>query len=104
MSKEFQIVDGVAKGYATASVEVSFDIPLSELHHLFASADNQEDFLEFIEDEIYSQVHRYIEEVVDSLGYRCDDDVCIDACNNVEIFGGIDLEDVEVEVSEISND
>ena len=29
MSKEFQIVDGVAKGYATASVEVSFDVPLS---------------------------------------------------------------------------
>ena len=104
MSKEFQIVDGVAKGYATASVEVSFDVPLGELHHLFASADNQEDFLEFIEDEVYSQVHRYIEEVVDSLGYRCDDDVCIDVCNNVEIFGGIDLEDVEVEVSEISND
>ena len=30
MSKEFQIVDGVAKGYATASVEVSLDVPLSE--------------------------------------------------------------------------
>ena len=86
MSKEFQIVDGVAKGHATASVEISFDVPLGELHHLFASADNQEDFLEFIEDEIHNQVHRYIEEVVDNLGYACDD-VCIDACNNVEILG-----------------
>ena len=103
MSKELKIVDGVAKGYATASVEVSFDVPLGELHHLFASADNQEDFLELIEDEIYSQVHRYIEEVVDNLGYACNDDVCIDACNNVEIFGGIDLEDVEVEESEIED-
>ena len=27
--------------YATASVEVSFDVPLGELHHLFASADNK---------------------------------------------------------------
>ena len=97
MSKEFKIIDGVAKGYATASVEVSFDVPLGELHHLSDYADNEEDFLEFIEEEIHNQVHRYIEEVVDNLGYACNDDVCIDACNNVEIFGGIDLEDVEVE-------
>jgi hypothetical protein len=102
--KEFEIVDGVAKGHATASVEISFDIPLGELHHLFASADNQEDFLELIEDEIHYQVHRYIEEVIDNLGYVCSDDVCIDACNSVEIFGGIALEDVEVEVSETEND
>ena len=104
MTKEFQIVDGVAKGHATALVEVSFDVPLSELYHLSAYADNKEDFLELIEDEIHHQIHRYIEEVVDNLGYACNDDVCIDACNNVEIFGGIDLEDVEVEVSETEYD
>ena len=103
MLKEFEIVDGVAKGYATASVEISFEIPLCELRHLNAQAEDKEEFLDLIQDEVECGCISYIETEIDTLGYSGGSEVELTACNHAELFE-VELEDVDVEETEIEDD
>lgn len=96
MLKKFEIVDGLATGYAQATLDISFDIPLYEICNFNGEAEDVDEFIENMKDRIEHEVIYYIETICDNLGYNCSDEVRIDSCNEVGI-NQIDLEDVEAE-------
>ena len=96
MLKKFEIVDGLATGYAQATLDISFDIPLYELSRIEGEAEDMDEFIEDMQYEIEEAVQFYIEAVMDNMGYHCSDEVRIDSCNQATI-NQIDLEDVEAE-------
>ena len=96
MSKKFEIVDGLATGYAQATLDISFDIPLYELPPMEGEAEDVDEFIEDMKYRIEEQVISYIEAVCDNMGYHCSDEVRIDSCNEAGI-NQIDLEDIEAE-------
>jgi hypothetical protein len=96
MLKKFEIVDGLATGYAQATLDISFDIPLYELSRIEGEAEDMDEFIEDMKYEIEEAVQFYIEAVMDNMGYHCSDEVRIDSCNQATL-NQIDLEDVEAE-------
>ena len=96
MLKKFEIVDGLATGYAQATLDISFDIPLYELSRIEGEAEDMDEFIEDMQYEIEEAVQFYIEAVMDNMGYHCSDEVRIDSCNQATL-NQIDLEDVEAE-------
>tara|TARA_R100000278_G_scaffold21966_4_gene20750 strand:+ start:724 stop:1035 length:312 start_codon:yes stop_codon:yes gene_type:complete len=94
--KKFEIVDGLATGYAQATLDISFDIPLYELSRIEGEAEDMDEFIEDMKYEIEEAVQFYIEAVMDNMGYHCSDEVRIDSCNQATL-NQIDLEDVEAE-------
>ena len=96
MLKKFEIVDGLATGYAQATLDISFDIPLYELRRIEGEAEDMDEFIEDMKYEIEEAVQFYIEAVMDNMGYHCSDEVRIDSCNQATL-NQIDLEDVEAE-------
>jgi len=103
---KFEIVDGVVRGYATAVVELSFDIEVFELpmrESYECEAETPEEFLDLIRDDVQRDVESHIEVALDDLGYRCDDGVYLDSCQ-APIISKMEL-DVEVEkVEEVEDD
>ena len=96
---KFEIVNGVVRGYATAVVELSYEIEVHELRESYeCEAETPEEFLDLIRDDVHSDVERHIEIVLDNLGYRCDDGVNLDSCQT-PIISKMEL-DVEVEEAE----
>jgi hypothetical protein len=98
---KFEIVDGVVRGYATAVVELSFDIEVFELpmrESYECEAETPEEFLDLIRDHVQRDVETHIEIALDDLGYRCDDGVNLDSCQT-PIISKMEL-DVEVEEAE----
>jgi hypothetical protein len=96
MLKKFEIVDGLATGYAQATLDISFDIPLYELSRIEGEAEDMDEFIEDMKYEIEEAVQFYIEATMDNMGYHCSDEVRIDSCNQATL-NQIDLEDVEAE-------
>ena len=96
MLKKFEITDGLATGYAQATLDISFDIPLYELPLIEGEAEDVDEFIEDMKYRIEEQVISYIEAVCDNMGYHCSDEVRIDSCNEAGI-NQIDLEDIEAE-------
>lgn len=96
MLKKFEIVDGLATGYAQATLDISFDIPLYELSRIKGEAEDMDEFIEDMKYEIEEAVQFYIEATMDNMGYHCSDEVRIDSCNQATL-NQIDLEDVEAE-------
>jgi hypothetical protein len=96
MLKKFEIVDGLATGYAQATLDISFDIPLYELSRIEGEAEDMDEFIEDMKYEIEEAVQFYIEATLDNMGYHCSDEVRIDSCNQATL-NQIDLEDVEAE-------
>ena len=96
MLKKFEIVDGLATGYAQATLDISFDIPLYELPSMEGEAEDVDEFIEDMKYEIEEAVQFYIEATLDNMGYHCSDEVRIDSCNEAGI-NQIDLEDIEAE-------
>ena len=96
MLKKFEIVDGLATGYAQATLDISFDIPLYELSRIEGEAEDMDEFIEDMKFEIEEAVQFYIEATMDNMGYHCSDEVRIDSCNQATL-NQIDLEDVEAE-------
>ena len=96
MLKKFEIVDGLATGYAQATLDISFDIPLYELSRIKGEAEDMDEFIEDMKYEIEEAVQFYIEATMDNMGYHCSDEVRIDSCNKATLTQ-IDLEDVEAE-------
>lgn len=96
MLKKFEIVDGLATGYAQATLDISFDIPLYEVSRIEGEAEDMDEFIEDMQYEIEEAVQFYIEAVMDNMGYHCSDEVRIDSCNQATL-NQIDLEDVEAE-------
>lgn len=98
MLKKFEIVDGLATGYAQATLDISFDIPLYELRRIEGEAEDMDEFLEELDAAciIEEAVQFYIEAALDNMGYHCSDEVRIDSCNQATL-NQIDLEDVEAE-------
>ena len=96
---KFEIVDGVVRGYATAVVELSFEMPVYELRECYeGEAETAEEFLDLIRDDIHNDMERHIEIALDNLGYRCDDGVNLDSSqtpdiNQMELH--LDVEEVE---------
>ena len=50
MLKKFEIVDGLATGYAQATLDISFDIPLYELRRIEGEAEDMDEFFEELDD------------------------------------------------------
>ena len=96
MLKKFEIVDGLATGYAQATLDISFDIPLYELRRIEGEAEDMDEFIEDMQYKIEEAVQFYIEAALDNMGYHCSDEVRIDSCNQATL-NQIDLEDVEAE-------
>ena len=96
MLKKFEIVDGLATGYAQATLDISFDIPLYEVSRIEGEAEDMDEFIEDMKYEIEEAVQFYIEAAMDNMGYHCSDEVRIDSCNQATL-NQIDLEDVEAE-------
>lgn len=96
MLKKFEIVDGLATGYAQATLDISFDIPLYELSRIEGEGEDMDEFIEDMKYEIEEAVQFYIEATMDNMGYHCSDEVRIDSCNQ-STLNQIDLEDVEAE-------
>lgn len=96
MLKKFEIVDGLATGYAQVTLDISFDIPLYEVSRIEGEAEDMDEFIEDMKYEIEEAVQFYIEAVMDNMGYHCSDEVRIDSCNQATL-NQIDLEDVEAE-------
>ena len=96
MLKKFEIVDGLATGYAQATLDISFDIPLYELSRIEGEAEDMDEFIEDMKYEIEEAVQFYIEATMDNMGYHCSDEVRIDSRNQATL-NQIDLEDVEAE-------
>jgi hypothetical protein len=100
---KFEIVDGVVRGYATAVVELSFDIEVFELpmrESYECEAETPEEFLDLIRDDVQRDVESHIEVALDNLGYRCDDEVNLDSCQT-PIISKMEL---DVEVEEVEDD
>lgn len=95
---KFDIVDGSFSGYATATVDISFDIPEYELLQnktTACEAENPEEYLDMMRDQLEMYVQSHIEAEMDNLGYTCSNEVQIDSCNQSTIHQ-IEM-DVEVE-------
>ena len=65
MLKKFEIVDGLATGYAQATLDISFDIPLYELSRIEGEAEDMDEFIEDMKYEIEEAVQFYIEATID---------------------------------------
>ena len=95
---KFDIVDGSFTGYATATVDISFDIPEYELLQnktTSCEAESPEEYLDMMRDQLEMYVQSHIEAEMDNLGYTCSNEVQIDSCNQSTIHQ-IEM-DVEVE-------
>lgn len=95
---KFDIVDGSFSGYASATVDISFDIPEYELLQnktTACEAENPEEYLDMMRDQLEMYVQSHIEAEMDNLGYTCSNEVQIDSCNQSTIHQ-IEM-DVEVE-------
>ena len=100
---KFDIVDGSFRGYATATVDISFDIPECELlmnKTTSCEADNPEEYLDLMRDTLEMYVQSHIEAEMDNLGYNCSNEVSIDSCNQSAI---LEIE-IDVEVEEVDDD
>ena len=100
---KFDIVDGSFTGYATATVDISFDIPEYELllnKTTACEADSPEEYLDLMRDTLEMYVQSYIEAEMDNLGYTCSNEVSIDSCNQSAI---LEIE-MDVEVEEVEDD
>ena len=98
MMKNFQIVDGVVKGNASAIVDISFDINLADLEcSLEGEAFDAENFLDIIKDNIEAEVSRYIEGRW--IGGYVGGGLSLD-CNKTDVH---ELE-IEAEVEEVEDD
>ena len=100
---KFDIVDGSFRGYATATVYISFDIPEYELpmnKTTSCEADNPEEYLDLMRDTLEMYVQSHIEAEMDNLGYNCSNEVAIDSCNHstiLEIEMDVEIDEVETE-------
>jgi len=95
---KFDIVDGSFSGYASATVDISFDIPEYELLQnktTACEAESPEEYLDMMRDMLEMYVQSHIEAEMDNLGYTCSNEVQIDSCNQSTIHQ-IEM-DVEVE-------
>jgi len=98
---KFEIVNGVVRGYATAVVELSYEIEVHELRESYeCEAETPEEFLDLIRDDVQRDVESHIEIVLDNLGYRCDDGVNLDSCQTPDI----NQMELDVEVEEVEDD
>ena len=100
---KFDIVDGNFTGYASATVDISFDIPVYELLEnktTEGEADTPEEYLDLMRDHIEMYVQSHIEAEMDNLGYTCSTEVQIDSCNQSTIH---EIE-MDVEVEEVEDD
>ena len=98
---KFEIVNGVVRGYATAVVELSYEIEVHELRESYeCEAETPEEFLDLVRDDIHSDIENHIEIVLDNLGYRCDDGVNLDSCQTPDI----NQMELDVEVEEVEDD
>jgi len=100
---KFDIVDGSFRGYATATVDISFDIPEYEVllnKTTSCEADNPEEYLDLMRDTLEMYVQSHIEAEMDNLGYNCSNEVAIDSCNQstiLEIDMDVEIDEVETE-------
>jgi hypothetical protein len=98
---KFEVVDGVVRGYATAVVELSFEMPVYELRESYeGEAETAEEFLDLIRDDIHNDMERHIENSLDNLGYRCDDGVNLDSSQTPDI----NQMELHLEVEEVEDD
>jgi len=99
---KFEIVDGVVRGYATAVMELSYEVHVYELRESYeGEAETAEEFLDLIRDDIHNDMERHIEIWLDDLGYfGCDDDVNLDSNQTPDI----NQMELEVEVEEVEDD
>lgn len=100
---KFEIVDGVVRGYATAVVELSFEVEVFELPMREAyegEAETAEEFLDVIRDKVQDDVCSHIETAIDDLGYKCEPDVLIDNCQPPSIY----KIEMDVEIEEVEDD
>lgn len=97
---KFEIVDGNLTGYASATVDISFDIPVHDLRIRECEAESPEEYLDLMRDEIEMEVQSHIEAEMDNLGYTCSDEVQIDSCNQSTIH----QIEIDVEVEEVEDD
>ena len=100
---KFEIVDGVVRGYATATVEISYEIPMYDLAGqgvLEGEADDEENFLDDMQETIENEASAYIERALDSISFNSGDDVSIDSCETPMIHSI----EVEAEVEEVEDD
>lgn len=100
MFKKFEIVDGCLTGFATATVDISFNIPAYVLRNTECEAESPEEYLDLMRDEIEMQVQSHIECEMDNLGYTCSDEAQIDSCNQSAI---LEIE-MDVEIEEVEDD
>ena len=99
MMKNFQIVDGVVKGNASAIVDISFDINLAELEcSLEGEALDAENFLDIIRDNLEAEVSRYIESMF--MGVQISGGLYLEDCNQTDVF---ELE-IDGKVEEVEDD
>ena len=100
---KFDIVDGNLTGYATATVDISFDIPVYELLEnktTEGEAESPEEYLDTMRDHIEMHVQSHIEAEMDNLGYTCSNEVQIDSCNQATIH----QIEMNLEVEEVEDD
>lgn len=100
---KFEIVGGVVHGYATATVEISYEIPVYDLAGqgvLEGEADDEENFLDDMQETLENEASAYIERALDSISFNSGDDVSIDSCETPVIHSI----EVEAEVEEVEDD
>lgn len=98
---KFEVVDGFVRGYATAVVELSYEIPVYELREPYeGEAETAEEFLDLIREDIHKDIERHIEVTLDNLGYRCDDGVNLDGGQTPDI----NQMELHLEVEEVEDD
>ena len=97
---KFEIVDGNLTGYASATVDISFDIPVHDLRIRECEAESPEEYLDLMRDEIEMEVQSHIEAEMDNLGYTCSDEVQIDGCHQSTIH----QIEMDIEVEEVEDD
>jgi hypothetical protein len=100
---KFEIVDGVVRGYATATVEISYEIPMYDLAGhgvLEGEADDEENFLDDMQETLENEASACIQRALDSISFNSGDDVSIDSCDTPMIHSI----EVEAEVEEVEDD
>jgi len=100
---KFDIVDGSFTGYATATVDITFDIPEYELLQnktTACEAESPEEYLDLMRDTLEMYVQSHIEAEMDNLGYNCSSEVSIDGCHQSTIH----QIEMDVEVEEVEDD
>lgn len=97
---KFDIVNGNLTGSASATVDITFDIPVYELSLARGEAESPEEYLDMMRDYIESEVQHHIECEIDKLGYTCSHEVQIDSCNQSTIH----QIEMDVEVEEVDED